>query len=420
MHPMDQPSRVDASVYIDVFLRLWWLIVLSIIGVTGFLLIRSNATDKNGSEPAVSLVAPYQESIDLLLVNQSVGNTAVQQSSNDIALRMQSTDIIELVEAKTGKKSRITFTAELEHLKFVVESLERSTAQEVADEYISLIQTYRKDSLIKLATFNLGVKNEELKNAVAIANELESKIAATNSPAIAATLTLERAAIMPQIESLRFSIGTLNGIVNSATGQVDVVTRITSDPKGLFTPVIDKRLTTWSANTRAVVFGIALGFLLGCVLLIFALMFDRRLRRSSDVQLIIGSVPTLGGLSKIASEVEKQQLIVAVRNALDISGMQSVHLLPVSDGVDTKTVGEVLKTGLSAISIVNLLEVVDELTINELEPQKNTGVVFVAEFGKSSKSDLQRSALIMSRAGHHIIGIIFSSMSKQRLSNLFK
>ena len=113
---MDQSSRVDASVYFDVFRRLWWLIVLSIVGVTGFLLIRSNATDKNGSEPAVSLVAPYQESIDLLLVNQSMGNNAVQQSSNDIAQRMQSSDIVALVEAKTGKKSRITFTAELEHL----------------------------------------------------------------------------------------------------------------------------------------------------------------------------------------------------------------------------------------------------------------------------------------------------------------
>ncbi|NQV96346.1 MAG: hypothetical protein HQ486_00985 [Acidimicrobiaceae bacterium] len=417
---MDQPSRVDASVYFDVFRRLWWLIVLSIFGVTGFLLIRSNATDKSGSEPAVSLVALYQESIDLLFVNQSMGNTVVQQSPNDIALRMQSTDIVELVEAKTGKKSKITFTAESEHLKFVVESLERSTAQEAADEYISLIQTYRKDSLIKFATFNLGVKNEELKNAVAVANELESKIAATNSPAIAAALTLERAAIIPQIEGLRSSIGTFNGIVKSATGQVDVVSRITSDPKGLFTPVIDTRLTTWSANTRAVVFGIALGFLLGCVLLIFALMFDRRLRRSSDVPLIIGSVPTLGGLSKIASAFEKQQLIVAVRNALDVSSLQNVQLVPLSVGVDTKTVGEVLKAGLSATSIVNLLEVVDELTINELEPQKNTGVVFVAEFGKSSKSDLQRSALIMSRAGHHIIGIIFSSVSKQGLSNLFK
>lgn len=119
-------------------------------------------------------------------------------------------------------------------------------------------------------------------------------------------------ALIPKINDLTKQISTLNGILENATGQVDVTTRVATEPDGLFTPKVDARLDSWSSTTRAVVFGIALGLLLGIVLVILAMMFDKRFRRASDLPLIVGDVQILGGVYSGANEADLRNLNLAI------------------------------------------------------------------------------------------------------------
>ncbi len=150
---MVDESRVDAFLYIDAFRRLWYLLIGSMIIVTGGLLLQSRTGEK-GNGPIGSISSPYSEKVDLLIVNQTMGLTPLQQSTDDISKRMQSTDILQLIESKTGSKSSVIFTAENEHLGIVVSATNREAAKTVTDELIVQITNYRAEAIFRSNSLN--------------------------------------------------------------------------------------------------------------------------------------------------------------------------------------------------------------------------------------------------------------------------
>ena len=416
---MVDESRVDAFLYIDAFRRLWYLLIGSMVIVTGGLLLQSQTREK-GNDPIGSITSPYLEKVDLLIVNQTMGLTPLQQSTDDISKRMQSTDILQLIESKTGSKSSVIFTAENEHLGIVVSATNQEAAKTVTDELIVQITNYRAEAIKKSAIFALGVSQEELKSLKVELSEFDLKIASAENSAVVALLTLDRMALIPKINDLNKQISTLNGILENATGQVDVTTRVATEPDGLFTPKVDARLDSWSSTTRAVIFGIALGLLLGIVLVILAMMFDKRFRRASDLPLIIGDVQILGGIYSGANEADLRNLNLAISKKVSSSGLTNLRLISASAGINLLILKDAIDDSLLNNCLIESFDSVDQLDPLNSTLSSKTGVMVTVELGKTNKIDISRTIKILQRADQNLIGLVAIAASQRMLSALYK
>ena len=416
---MIEESRVDAFLYIDAFRRLWYLLIGSMIIVTGGLLLQSRTGEK-GNDPIGSISSPYSEKVDLLIVNQTMGLTPLQQSTDDISKRMQSTDILQLIESKTGSKSSVIFTAENEHLGIVVSATNQEAAKTVTDELIVQITNYRTEAIKKSAIFALGVSQEELKSLKVELSEFDLKIASAENSAVVALVTLDRMALIPKINDLNKQISTLNGILENATGQVDVTTRVATEPDGLFTPKVDARLDSWSSTTRAVIFGIALGLLLGIVLVILAMMFDKRFRRASDLPLIVGDVQILGGVYSGANEADLRNLNLAISKKVLSLGLTDLRLISASAGINLRILKDAIDDSLLNNCLIESLDSVDQLDPLNSTLSLKTGVIVTVELGKTNKIDISRTIKILQRADQNLIGLVAIAASQRMLSALYK
>lgn len=412
-------SRVDAFLYVDAFRRLWYLLIGSIIIVTGGLLLQSRTSEK-GNGPIGSISSPYSEKVDLLIVNQTMGLTPLQQSTDDISKRMQSTDILQLIESKTGSKSSVIFTAENEHLGIVVSATNQEAAKTVTDELIVQITNYRAEAIKKSAIFALGVSQEELKSLKVQIGELDLKIASAENSAVVALVTLDRMALIPKVNDLTKQISTLNGILENATGQVDVTTRVATEPDGLFTPKVDARLDSWSSTTRAVVFGIALGLLLGIALVILAMMFDKKFRRAGDLPLIAGDVQILGGVCSDASEADLRNLNLAISKKVLSSGLTGLRLISASPGIDLQILKDAIDDSLLNNCLIESLDSVDQLDPLDSTLSLKTGIIVTVELGKTNKIDISKTIKILQRADQNLIGLVAIAASQRMLSALYK
>ena len=416
---MVDESRVDAFLYIDAFRRLWYLLIGSMIIVTGGLLLQSRTGEK-GNDPIGSISSPYSEKVDLLIVNQTMGLTPLQQSTDDISKRMQSTDILQLIESKTGSKSSVIFTAENEHLGIVVSATNQEAAKTVTDELIVQITNYRAEAIKKSAIFALGVSQEELKSLKVELSEFDLKIASAENSAVVALVTLDRMALIPKINDLNKQISTLNGILENATGQVDVTTRVATEPDGLFTPKVDARLDSWSSTTRAVIFGIALGLLLGIVLVILAMMFDKRFRRASDLPLIVGDVQILGGVYSGANEADLRNLNLAISKKVLSSGLTDLRLISASAGINLRILKDAIDDSLLNNCLIESFDSVDQLDPLNSTLSLKTGVIVTVELGKTNKIDISRTIKILQRADQNLIGLVAIAGSQHMLRALYK
>ncbi len=416
---MVDESRVDAFLYIDAFRRLWYLLIGSMIIVTGGLLLQSRTGEK-GNGPIGSISSPYSEKVDLLIVNQTMGLTPLQQSTDDISKRMQSTDILQLIESKTGSKSSVIFTAENEHLGIVVSATNQEAAKTVTDELIVQITNYRAEAIKKAAIFAIAVSQEELKSLKVQLSELDLKIASAENSAVVALVTLDRTALVPKINDLNKQISTLNGILENATGQVDVTTRVATEPDGLFTPKVDARLDSWSSTTRAVIFGIALGLLLGIVLVILAMMFDKRFRRASDLPLIVGDVQILGGVYSGANEADLRNLNLAISKKVLSSGLTDLRLISASAGINLQILQDAIDNSLLNNCLIESFDSVDQLDPLNSTLSLKTGVIVTVELGKTNKIDISRTIKILQRADQNLIGLVAIAASQRMLSALYK
>lgn len=416
---MIEESRVDAFLYIDAFRRLWYLLIGSMIIVTGGLLLQSRTGEK-GNDPIGSISSPYSEKVDLLIVNQTMGLTPLQQSTDDISKRMQSTDILQLIESKTGSKSSVIFTAENEHLGIVVSATNQEAAKTVTDELIVQITNYRAEAIKKSAIFALGVSQEELKSLKVELSEFDLKIASAENSAVVALVTLDRMALIPKINDLNKQISTLNGILENATGQVDVTTRVATEPDGLFTPKVDARLDSWSSTTRAVIFGIALGLLLGIVLVILAMMFDKRFRRASDLPLIVGDVQILGGVYSGANEADLRNLNLAISKKVLSLELTDLRLISASAGINLRILKDAIDDSLLNNCLIESFDSVDQLDPLNSTLSLKTGVIVTVELGKTNKIDISRTIKILQRADQNLIGLVAIARSQRMLSALYK
>ena len=416
---MVDESRVDAFLYIDAFRRLWYLLIGSMIIVTGGLLLQSRTGEK-GNDPIGSISSPYSEKVDLLIVNQTMGLTPLQQSTDDISKRMQSTDILQLIESKTGSKSSVIFTAENEHLGIVVSATNQEAAKTVTDELIVQITNYRAEAIKKSAIFALGVSQEELKSLKVELSEFDLKIASAENSAVVALVTLDRMALIPKINDLNKQISTLNGILENATGQVDVTTRVATEPDGLFTPKVDARLDSWSSTTRAVIFGIALGLLLGIVLVILAMMFDKRFRRASDLPLIVGDVQILGGVYSGANEADLRNLNLAISKKVLSLELTDLRLISASAGINLRILKDAIDDSLLNNCLIESFDSVDQLDPLNSTLSLKTGVIVTVELGKTNKIDISRTIKILQRADQNLIGLVAIAGTQRMLSALYK
>lgn len=416
---MVDESRVDAFLYIDAFRRLWYLLIGSMVIVTGGLLLQSQTGEK-GNDPIGSITSPYLEKVDLLIVNQTMGLTPLQQSTDDISKRMQSTDILKLIESKTGSKSSVIFTAGNEHLGIVVSATNQEAAKTVTDELIVQITNYRAAAIKKSAIFALGVSQEELKSLKVELSEFDLKIASAENSAVVALVTLDRMALIPKINDLNKQISTLNGIIEFATGQVDVTTRVATEPDGLFTPKVDARLDSWSSTTRAVIFGIALGLLLGILLVILAMMFDKRFRRASDLPLIVGDVQILGGIYSGANEADLRNLNLAISKKVSSSGLTNLRLISASAGINLLILKDAIDDSLLNNCLIESFDSVDQLDPRNSTLSFKTGVIVTVELGKTNKIDISRTIKILQRADQNLIGLVAIAASQRMLSALYK
>ena len=416
---MVDESRVDAFLYIDAFRRLWYLLIGSMVIVTGGLLLQSQTREK-GNDPIGSITSPYLEKVDLLIVNQTMGLTPLQQSTDDISKRMQSTDILQLIESKTGSKSSVIFTAENEHLGIVVSATNQEAAKLVTDELIVQIINYRAEAIKKSAIFALSVSKEELKSLKVELSEFDLKIASAENSAVVALLTLDRMALIPKINDLNKQISTLNGIIEFATGQVDVTTRVATEPDGLFTPKVDARLDSWSSTTRAVIFGIALGLLLGIVLVILAMMFDKRFRRASDLPLIVGDVQILGGVYSGANEADLRNLNLAISKKVLSLGLTDLRLISASAGINLRILKDAIDDSLLNNCLIESFDSVDQLDPLNSTLSLKTGVIVTVELGKTNKIDISKTIKILQRADQNLIGLVTIAASQRMLSALYK
>jgi len=409
---MEDDLKTDLMIYLVSIRRLWWVVVACVVSLTGFLLISSQSTTSSSqsttSDAASDSTGPYQETTDLL-DTAALPGFKIDFTNVDLASRIGSSDIKRVVEESTGASGILTSTAATDHLVLAIEAETREDTSKLTDAYIKAAQQIKMEAWITVASQQLSATNAQISAIVSSLQDLDEKIRTERNPAVAGLLVLQRRDTETPLAGLQSQAAVLGDIASSTTGAIQVISRSTVD----LTPqeVIQiESSTTWSARTRALIFGITGGLLIGLLLMIILMLLDKKIRRSSDIDAQLGRGSVIGVLPVTLTPAVINPVAAAIQNSSNTHNRSTICLITLSAN---PLFGEICRQ-LSAELPPHL-----ELTISrpfaDFEPvdfdmHLKTLNILLAEYGTSDKTELRRVKKLMDRSGCELSSAILASV----------
>ncbi len=231
----------------------------------------------------------------------------------------------------------------------------------------------------KLVSIRANATKSGLQNSIAL---IDSLLSSPEDFSIAA------------IEKLSLQRSALNKSIDLVTGEVIFI--------GVSQYSGGAEVTSVSKSTY--LFGLLIGLVLGCLILLQLIFSDGKIRGSKQLVNLVGYKQFLGELSAKNQSISLQHLAAAVQATHTIKKSTVLRLVAIGEEANSEQTRKSLAKVLSCkISLAGRLKSLDA---KSLAPIADSPVILLAKKHRSESSELQDAWTVVEKSGNNILGVI--------------
>ncbi|MCX6535310.1 MAG: hypothetical protein NT119_01965 [Actinobacteria bacterium] len=159
-----------------------------------------------------------------------------------------------------------------------------------------------------------------------------------------------------------------------------------------------------SVNKSTYLFGLLIGLVLGCLILLQLIFSDGKIRGAKQLVNLVGYKQFLGELSAKNQSISLQHLAAAIQAAHTIKKSTILRLVAIGDDANSEQTKKSLVKILSC-KIISAGQV-KSLDAKSLAPAADSPVILLAKKHRSESSELQNAWTVVEKSGNNILGVI--------------
>jgi len=159
-----------------------------------------------------------------------------------------------------------------------------------------------------------------------------------------------------------------------------------------------------SVNKSTYLFGLLIGLVLGCLILLQLIFSDGKIRGAKQLVNLVGYKQFLGELSAKNQSISLQHLAAAIQATHTIKKATVLRLVAIGGEANSEQTKKSLAKVLSCKII--LAGQLKSLNANSLAPTADSPVVLLAKKHRSESSELQNAWTVVEKSGNNILGVI--------------
>ena len=159
-----------------------------------------------------------------------------------------------------------------------------------------------------------------------------------------------------------------------------------------------------SVNKSTYLFGLLIGLVLGCLILLQLIFSDGKIRGAKQLVNLVGYKQFLGELSAKNQAISLQHLAAAIQAAHTIKKSTILRLVAIGDDANSEQTKKSLAKILSCKII--LAGQLKSLDAKSLAPTADSPVILLAKKHRSESSELQNAWTVVEKSGNNILGVI--------------
>ena len=231
----------------------------------------------------------------------------------------------------------------------------------------------------KLVSIRAKATKSGLQNSITL---IDSLLSSPEDISIAAVkkLTLQRLALNKSIELVTGEVKLIG--VSQYSGGAEVT----------------------SVNRSTYLFGLLIGLVLGCLILLQLIFSDGKIRGAKQLVNLIGYKQFLGELSAKNQSISLQHLAAAIQATHPIKKATVLRLVAIGSEADNEQTKKSLAKVLSCKII--LAGQLKSLNAKSLAPMSDSPVILLAKKHRSESSDLQNAWTVVEKSGNNILGVV--------------
>ena len=231
----------------------------------------------------------------------------------------------------------------------------------------------------KLVSIRAKATKSGLQNSITL---IDSLLSSPEDISIAAVkkLTLQRLALNKSIELVTGEVKLIG--VSQYSGGAEVT----------------------SVNRSTYLFGLLIGLVLGCLILLQLIFSDGRIRGAKQLVNLVGYKQFLGELSAKNQSISLQHLAAAIQATHPIKKATVLRLVAIGSEADNEQTKKSLAKVLSCKII--LAGQLKSLNAKSLAPMSDSPVILLAKKHRSESSDLQNAWTVVEKSGNNILGVV--------------
>ena len=231
----------------------------------------------------------------------------------------------------------------------------------------------------KLVSIRAKATKSGLQNSITL---IDSLLSSPEDISIAAVqkLTLQRLALNKSIELVTGEVKLIG--VSQYSGGAEVT----------------------SVNRSTYLFGLLIGLVLGCLILLQLIFSDGKIRGAKQLVNLVGYKQFLGELSAKNQSISLQHLAAAIQATHPIKKATVLRLVAIGSEADNEQTKKSLAKVLSCKII--LAGQLKSLNAKSLAPMSDSPVILLAKKHRSESSDLQNAWTVVEKSGNNILGVV--------------
>ena len=231
----------------------------------------------------------------------------------------------------------------------------------------------------KLVSIRAKATKSGLQNSITL---IDSLLSSPEDISIAAVkkLTLQRLALNKSIELVTGEVKLIG--VSQYSGGAEVT----------------------SVNRSTYLFGLLIGLVLGCLILLQLIFSDGKIRGAKQLVNLVGYKQFLGELSAKNQSISLQHLAAAIQATHPIKKATVLRLVAIGSEADNEQTKKSLAKVLSCKII--LAGQLKSLNAKSLAPMSDSPVILLAKKHRSESSELQNAWTVVEKSGNNILGVV--------------
>ena len=159
-----------------------------------------------------------------------------------------------------------------------------------------------------------------------------------------------------------------------------------------------------SVNRSTYLFGLLIGLVLGCLILLQLIFSDGKIRGAKQLVNLVGYKQFLGELSAKNQSISLQHLAAAIQATHPIKKATVLRLVAIGSEADNEQTKKSLAKVLSCKII--LAGQLKSLNAKSLAPTSDSPVILLAKKHRSESSELQNAWTVVEKSGNNILGVV--------------